>query len=115
MTDRVRYLLRGATPLETVESSIVPQRDQWVQIHGEEYQVYRVVHDADRTEGHRATVWVWQPEGDEADAYIRALVGRALRSQRADARDDEEADPDAPAEERVIDPDEDVELRLFGP
>lgn len=115
MTDRVRYLLRGATPLETVESSIVPRRDQWVQIHGEEYQVYRVVHDVDRSEGHRATVWVWQPEGDEADAYIRALVGRALRSQRADARDDEAVDGDGAAADRAIDHDEDVELRLFGP
>ena len=45
MSTKVRYLLQGSTPLVTIESNIIRQRDQWIRIHGDLYQVYDIFYD----------------------------------------------------------------------
>lgn len=78
--DRVQYVLDGEDHLTTVESSIVPERNDLVVIDGEEYHVYYRTH-AIEEDGHLAMVHVWHVDEDSAD-YMETIVRKTLRGQR---------------------------------
>jgi hypothetical protein len=106
MSTKVRYLLRGSTPLATVESNVIPQRDQWVQIHGDIYQVYTIFYNLDDESKPLTNVFVWQPDKSDADERLYKMLTQTLNSQREAVMGYDYAEK--PAEEHV-------EIRTFGP
>lgn len=106
MSTKVRYLLRGSTPLATVESNVIPQRDQWVQIHGDIYQVYTIFYNLDDESKPLTNVFVWQPDKSDADERLYKMLTQTLNSQREAVMGyDYTEKPD----------EEHVEVRTFGP
>lgn len=85
-TDRVQYLEKEDRLLTTATSGIVPERNQWVVIGGEEWKVYHVVHTVEDGE-HTATVFVWQPDGGWSDEDIEQTVKSTLRAHRRKERE----------------------------
>ena len=73
MSTKVRYLLQGSTPLVTIESNIIPQRDQWIRIHGDLYQVYHIFYDLDAESKPLTNVFVWQPDKPDADKHLHKM------------------------------------------
>jgi hypothetical protein len=106
MSNKVRYLLAGATPLITVESGVIPQRDQWVRIHGDVYQVYSIFYDFDHKDKSLTNVWVWQPDKPDADYRLHQMLTKTLNSQREAVMG---YDYENKKEENEI------EVRAFGP
>ncbi|MCH2453757.1 MAG: hypothetical protein MK159_04000 [Halobacteriales archaeon] len=82
MSSKVRYLLQGSTPLVTIESNIIPQRDQWIRIHGDLYQVYHIFYDLDAESKPLTNVFVWQPDKPDADYHLHKMLTQTLNSQR---------------------------------
>ena len=106
MSTKVRYLLRGSTPLATVESNVIPQPDQWVRIHGDIYQVYNIFYDLDDESKPLTNVLVWQPDKSDADYQLNKMLTQTLNSQREAVMGYDFAEK----------PDEGhVEIRTFGP
>lgn len=79
--DRVQYVTINDELLNVVESSMAPEKHEFVHLNDEEWQVYHVAHTVEEG-NHIATVFVWQPDEGWSDEIIEQAVRDTLKTQR---------------------------------
>lgn len=96
---KIQYINKAEELIAELDADVVPERNQWVLIDGDEYHVYHIAHTIEDGQ-HIVTVFCWDPtddwDGKEVGQLMADTVRQTLatRLQKERERQLQESDPD---------------------